>query len=480
MVINMKQKISVLLLLAMLASLVSCGSELDVTPTTTAGEETTEAETTPTSPIASYLPDTNLDGFELRVACARANNGKDFWSDEANGEVVNDAVYDSVRAVNEKFNAKLTPVFYDTNPTEVLTYALPIIQAGDDVFDLLQGHDGMMWNTSLEGYFTDIRSLKYQDFSQPWYPKNANDAYEINGKQYVFSSYLSYSSLSMSKVIFMNKDLINDFGLELPYDDICAGKWTLDKMFSMAKSVYTDLDGDEKTSEGDMVGFLAYNKLYGFQAAFVECYVEGSDGKISIDYDKERFVDVVTRMNDLLTSESTYVTGNEPDPKIFIDGRALFFYSGLSTMESEEMRSMKHDFGVIPVPKYDEKQEDYITPAFDTQLAISKTSKELDKVSLLIEAYSSAGYNIVRDAYFKTALQDKYTRDEDSVEMLNIISNTLKVDLAYLNTDAGINGLGRAFMYCFSNPDKGVISYLDSIASAEQVKVDKINEFFSE
>lgn len=141
---------------------------------------------------------------------------------------------------------------------------------------------------------------------------------------------------------------------------------------------------------------------------------------------------------------------------------------------------MKHDFGVIPVPKYDEKQEDYITPAFDTQLAISKTSKELDKVSLLIEAYSSAGYNIVRDAYFKTALQDKYTRDEDSVEMLNIISNTLKVDLAYLNTDTGINGLGRAFMYCFSNPDKGVISYLDSIASAEQVKVDKINEFFSE
>lgn len=140
---------------------------------------------------------------------------------------------------------------------------------------------------------------------------------------------------------------------------------------------------------------------------------------------------------------------------------------------------MKSDFGVIPVPKYDENQADYITPAFDSMFAVAATVPEPEKVSLLIEAYSSAGYNLVRDAYFKTALQDKYTRDDDSVEMLNIISNTLKVDLAYLNTDSGINGLGRAFMYCFSNPDTGVASYLDSIASAEQVRVDKLNEFFA-
>ena len=474
----MKRKISTALLVAMLA-LASCGGQGQTEVTTNAPDSTTEAETTAAGPIADYLPDMDLNGFELRVAAPRDNNAKDFWSEESNGEVVNDAIYDSLAAVNEKFGAKLTPVLYESTFNDVLTYALPIIQAGDDVFDLLQGHDGKMWNTSLEGYFVDLRSMKYQDFSQPWFPKNANDAYEVNGKQYIFSSYMSYQSLAMSKVIFMNKDIIADFKLELPYDDIRAGKWTLDKMLSMAKSVYTDLDGDGKVSEGDKVGFLAYKKLYGFQAAFVECYTEDKDGKVSIDYDRERFVDVVTRMNQLFTSENTFVTGNEPDPKIFIDGRALFFYSGLNTIETEEMRSTTTDFGVIPVPKYDEKQEDYITPAFDTQLAVSTTVKDLDKVSLLIEAYSSAGYNIVRDAYFKTALQDKYTRDEDSVEMLNIISNTLKVDLAYLNTDAGINGLGRAFMYCFSNPDTGIASYLDSIASSEQVRVDKINEFFS-
>ena len=475
----MKRTITIALLASLLTATACGDSGATVTTTTPEAETTTEAETTPAGPIASYLPETDLTGFELRVATAVKDNAKDFWAEEANGEVVNDAIYDSLSAVSDKYGSKLTPVFYESTFNDIAKYALPIIQAGDDVFDIVQGHDGKLWNASLEGYFVDIRSLKYQDFSQPWFPKNANDAYEVNGKQYVFSSYMSYKSLSWAKVIFMNKDIITDYKLELPYDDIRNGSWTLDKFFGMAKSVYSDLDGDGTVSAGDRVGFLAYKKLYGFQSAFVECYNEGSDGKVTINYDKERFVDVVTRMLDLYTSENTYVTGNEPDPKIFIDGNALFYYSGLNTIETQEMRSMKADFGVIPVPKYDEKQEDYITPAFDTQFAISTTSKELDKVSLLLEAYSSAGYNLVRDAYFKTALQDKYTRDEDSVEMLNIISNTLKVDLAYLNTDSGINGLGRAFMYCFSNPDTGVASYLDSIASSEQVRVDKLNEFFA-
>lgn len=476
----MKRGISILLLVAIL-TLASCGGQgqTEVTTGTNDPTGTTETETTAAGPVAGYLPDMDLSGFELRVATWRDDNGKYFWSEEANGDVVNDAVFDSINKVYDKYGAKIVPVFYGETFNDVRNYVTTTIPAGDDAFDLVHGHDGNMWNMSLEGYFMDVRDFVYQDFTQPWFPKNANDVYEVNGKQYIFTSYMSYQSLAWSKAVFMNKDIVDEFSLGLPYDDIRSGKWTLDKMLGMAKSVYTDLDGDSQNSEGDKFGFLAYKKLYGFQAAFVDCYTE-DDGKISINYDKERFVDVVTKMNDLFTSENTFMTGNEPDPEIFIDGRALFYYGSLNTIETEEMRAMTTDFGVIPVPKYDEKQEDYITPAFDSQFAVPVTVSEPDKISLLIEAYSSSGYNIVRDAYFRTALQGKYTRDEDSVEMLNIISNTLKVDLAYLNTDAGIDGLGRAFMYCFSHPKTGIASYLDSIAASEQKKVDRINEFFAE
>lgn len=262
----MKRTITIALLAALLTATACGDSGATVTTTTPEAETTTEAETTPAGPIASYLPETDLSGFELRVATWSDDNGKYFWAEEANGEVVNDAVYEANSAVRDRFGAKITPVFYGASYNEVKDYVTRIVTAGEDAFDIVHGHDGGIWNMSLEGYFLNLRELEYQDFSQPWYPKNANDAYEVNGKQYVFTSYMSYQSLSWAKVIFMNKDIIEDYQLELPYDDIRNGSWTLDKLLSMSKSVYDDLDGDGKKSAGDKFGFLAYQKLYGFQA----------------------------------------------------------------------------------------------------------------------------------------------------------------------------------------------------------------------
>ena len=98
----MKRTISTALLIALLA-LGSCG-ESGKTETTTVPEstETTEAETTAAGPIAGYLPDMDLSGFELRVATWSDDNGKYFWSEEANGEVVNDAVFEANSVVKDK------------------------------------------------------------------------------------------------------------------------------------------------------------------------------------------------------------------------------------------------------------------------------------------------------------------------------------------------------------------------------------------
>ena len=478
----MKRKIAMLLALviALLAS--SCGGKTGTNEQTTGGDSQTEpVETTAAGPIASYLPDADLEGFTLRVATWQDKNGEYFTVAEADGDVVNDAIYDAVSRVKDKYNASIEPVFYAASYNDVRNYVATTIQAGDDAYDLVQGHDCTMWQLSLEGMFADIRKLEYQDFTKPWWPEYSNDTYEVNGKQYIFSSYMSYQSLAWAKVLFMNKTIADDYKLEIPYDSVRDGSWTLDKFISMTKDVYSDLDSDGTRSDGDLYGFLGYKKLYGWQSAFVSCYTEGSDGTISLGYNKEKFVDVVERMNSLLNgSEGGYITGNEPDHKIFVDGRALFHYTGLETLTYDDMRASDIDYGVLPLPKYDEKQENYITPSFDCQFAIPTTANELDKISLLVEAYSSAGYNITREAYFETALSTKYTRDDDSVEMLGIISDTLAVDLAYLNTSAGINGLGRAFMYCFLNPDAGIASYLDSIEPAEEAIIEKLNTFFTE
>lgn len=281
--------------------------------------------------------------------------------------------------------------------------------------------------------------------------------------------------------MFMNKSIADDYKIDIPYSDVKNGEWTLDKFSEMVKQIYSDLDNDGTKSENDMYGFAAWEKS-SFQAAYSECYKENDNGELTLDYDQERMIGAIEALRSLFASDNGYIVkaGNW-DNTIFTQGRALFYYGNIGMMATEDMRANSFDFGILPVPKYDLSQDDYKTPSDTHPFGIPVTVQDTEKLSLLLEAYSSVGYNYVREKYFEQALQNKYSRDDDSIEMLNIISNTITADLAILNTPAGgFAGLGRVFLYAIQNPDAGIASYLASLESSEKAIIDSLNEFFAD
>ena len=473
-----KRIITLLLLVSLIASLTACGGEAPSADTTTAAPDTTVAEDLGPFPT---LPETDLDGFTLRIASFEDIKNKYMYTEETTGDVVNDAIYNATALVSETFNADIEMIFYSTTYNDVNKYATPIIQSGDDVFDLVHGHDGQMWAMSVQGFFHNVRDFKYNDFDQPWWPAYANDEYEINDKQYVYTSYMSHLALALAKPLLINKGIAEDYQLEIPYQTVRDGKWTMDKFSEMVKTVYSDVNGDNLQDAGDIYGMVGNSKLYGWQSAFVHCYVEDANGVVSLDYDKERLIDSSDRISKLLNGgEGTFITGTEPDNTFFADGRAMFYFQNISLLASEEMRASDVDYGVLPLPKHDDKQKDYVTPTFDQQYACPMTATETDKVSFMIEALSIAGYDQVIPAFFDTAMSVKYARDEETVEMLGIVRDTICTDLAYMNTTGGTKGLGRTTMHIVSNPDTGIASYIDSIEAAELAIIEKLNAFFSE
>lgn len=481
---NKLRAISLLLALFSLAGIASgCGGSSSSGDSTKSPSDSfdTEADTTAAEPISPDLPDIDLGGYAFRAATWSEVNGEGFWTNEQNGDIVNDAVFNALGLVEERFNATMEPVIYADSYNDVNTYVTKNVESGDDTFDLIYGHSGKMWQLSLQGYFRNIREFKYQDFSKPWWPEFANDVYEVNGKQYIFVSYFTYKAVGDASAIFINKNMAEDYGLAVPYDEVRAGTWTLDEFVKMTKTIYSDLDNDGKKSENDMFGFLCWNKM-SMQTAFAECYKENSEGLLTLDYNKEQLIDTLEIIRDLISSDSGYVVDSgSPDARIFVSGRSLFYYSMIDLMAKENMRESSFDYGILPVPKYDEAQEQYITPLDIHPFGVPVTAQNTDEISLLLEAYSSVGYNTVREAYFNTALQDKYSRDEDTADMLDIISNTLKVDLAVLNTPAGgTAGLGRIFLYAISKDhmNSGLASYIASIEPSEQKIIDDLNEFF--
>ena len=482
--IAMKRFICLLLALLTSLFLFGCGSSTDTTQSqgSQAADTATEkgSETEPETLLPAYLPADTYNGDSIRVGTVQERIGY-VWREEMTGDILNDTVFDCTKQLEDKYDVVITPVIMpDSAVSEVKKTIATAITAGEDAYDLIMGHDCTMWNLSLNGYYRDMRSMPYQDFSNPWYPSFANEQYCIHDRQYVFTSYMSYLSLAWTRCILFNKAIAADYQIGNLYETVRNHAWTLDTMFSLSRDLYKDLNGDGKKDSNDLYGFVGYNKLYGFQGAYVNCYQE-NDGIISLHYNEEKLVNLITMVTENLNQNpGSYLLGNEPDITMFAQGNALFYYTPLDDLTGGLMRSSDADYGILPTPLYDETQQQYITPAFDAQLAVPVTVTEdrVDEVSILIEAAGALGYTNTRNVYFETVLSQKFTRDAESIEMLQIISDTTIVDLAYLNTSAGVNGLGRALMYCISNPSTGVASYLESLTKSEQAIIDTINDFY--
>ena len=116
---------------------------------------------------------------------------------------------------------------------------------------------------------------------------------------------------------------------------------------------------------------------------------------------------------------------------MFCENRALFFTNQL--MVALNLRDMDADFGIIPTPKYDETQKDYMCPINDwwaTFLVVPVTNSKYDMTGHVIEALGYYGQQYIRPAYFETTVQGKTLCDEASIEMLNLILDNRVYDLA--------------------------------------------------
>ena len=98
------------------------------------------------------------------------------------------------------------------------------------------------------------------------------------------------------------------------------------------------------------------------------------------------------------------------------------------------LRDMEKDYGIIPMPKLDEQQDQYTAFCHDGSSAfcIPVTQNTPDTVAAFLEAMCAETYRVVTPAYFETALKGKYSRDNETSQMLDLIVSGIYLDIAYI------------------------------------------------
>jgi len=289
--------------------------------------------------------------------------------------------------------------------------------------------------------------------------------------------------------MIFNKDLMAKLGMDLPYQSVKDGKWTFDKLYEMTKGVEVDVNGDGKMEyQDDRFSLITFNDtLHAFLVAGGGTFAQkNSDDIPYMCFAEPKNLAVMEKAMDLLyknTNPGVFNvqsvdagTGNVTWMKVyydtFMEDRALFMWIRMRVVEA--FRGMDSNFGILPMPKYDEAQDNYrslVNPYTGVMLGVPKTSADPERTSVILEALSAESKYTLQPAYYDIVLSRKFARDEESSEMLDIIFNTHVYDIGGVYS---FGGVFNDFNSTAGKEDRNITSYYDKKIGSMEKAIDKL------
>lgn len=208
-----------------------------------------------------------------------------------------------------------------------------------------------------------------------------------------------------------------------------------------------DLDGDNVYNPTkDLIGLvqtLEAGNGY-FVAAGGQMIEKKGDGTYALDLDSSKNVALMDKLRtvfgntentiaiDAAATKSSYDLGNTKSTKIglFVEGHSMFATTAMM-FAAQELREMDSTYGMLPLPKLDEAQENYITPCnpyAPCGTGIPRSATDVELSALIMEAMAFLGEELIRPAVYDITLQGKLTRDEQSSKMLELIYDDIYFD----------------------------------------------------
>ena len=424
--------LAVLMLLSSMTLLFSCkedeeGKKEGNTEIKTYDEESIFYER---SLVSDDLPDVDYGGRKFRIAAY--GKGEIFVEDEKRnqGDLILDAKFARNQAVENRFNVELELVYSGTY-SEVDEYASKTILSGSDEFDLYYGMVMSAGGLTLKKLFLNWYDIEHIDFSKPWWYASNSDELTYNGKAPIAISHFNYSAVSGAYCLYFNKNLAASYELGDLYGLVLDGKWTFDKFHEMVKDIYID-DGNDKKDENDFYGMTqnqgtALNSyLWAFDNPIVAKDEEGIP-QVAVKTDK--IDSIVNSLYDFLynTDGVFYDVDNLNEKTIaynlFYSKRAIFMMGTVGSATNEKLRNFEDDYGLLPLPKFDENQSEYKTMVggHHSAIAVPKTCKDTEFVGTIVEALSAESWKTVTPTLYEIALKTRYLRDSESKEIMDII-----------------------------------------------------------
>lgn len=434
----MKRIIALLMAVSMLAAAAACSSAEVRQDETDAGSMVIpDADETESEKTAYDLLKTEKYNDADFVFMAACEGWLDSYYTEDTGDILDTEKYKMHLDIEERYGVKFSFTEYNGQSAGVEAVKNALFQsvaAGSKDFDAAIGEIFHLYIRTLDDVFYDLNKTDI-DFSSDWWLEFINSDLSIANRQLCAAGYYGLTGISQNVVLYFNTKLANNYNIGNVYEMVDNGSWTIDRFMELTSGVTDDINGDGKLVLLDditgVTGAAAYfaRTSISMGHSFVS---RDDEGKITLSETSEKLVDIHDKLHKIISDNLIDDTYTQFEPA-FVGDHSLFLITYLKSISSA-LREMD-DFGVVPVFKYNDDQKEYITSSEPDIIAILKLVKDENMSADIINALTCYSYVYLKDVYLDICFKNKYSRDEDTNRMLNIILANPALDYTLATAD---------------------------------------------
>jgi len=410
---------------------------------------------------------------------------KEITVEELMSESLNDSIYYRNIYVEERLNCKITNERYDyAKSREKLQVCL---SSGDNLYQFFVHEAAPTLDLAIADNFYNLLELEkgYLELTAPWWSQDYIKEIGTESKLYALTGSISLSMLRSIHATFFNKALAENNGIEDLYKVVNDGRWTIDYQSEIVSKLYRDLNGNSIADQEDQFGFASpvYWALDAYIAAFdIDILSRDSNDDFFYNLNTDKAETAAQKLNSLTWENKGSFIDNDQNSaleRMFASDKTLFLSDKLLAIETDTLRNMSSEYGIIPMPKYDEEQADYYSMPYEVfhLYAIPTTVPNPDEVSAVLEAMCAETWRKVIPTYSDLALKGKYLNDSTSRVMFDMIIENMKIEAGVLYAYQTNEVAAKLFRYSVGH--KQIEKFSSSLAQCERIMprlIETLNE----
>lgn len=437
----MKRFFAILLMLLLVsASLVACNGDVSGDNNASGGNASDvsygEVDFDDRENVKDSLPEKDWGGRTFTIL-QRTEFKYEFGVEETGVSTVNDLIYERDALVEERFNVEIKALNIDGAwgvHEDFINYVRDSIATGNIEYDIIAGYAAVIPTLVADGVFVDWNTVPYVDLERDWWSQDLIDELTINDKLYLLSGDISLMFWENMQGMFFNKTMAENAGIENLYDVVRDGEWTFDKMMEVIKQAHVNDDNLETRTYGYTSALTTQVDVY-LDAFDIPVTTKDASGMPQFTVNQEKTYNALDMIYDLLCASDYFYKAELKDDSVefFGQNRALFLPAPLG--KGSVLNSYECNYGILPMPKYDAEQEMYHSTCEDAYSLMAipiLRDGDLEFIGMMTEALCAQSYRSVVPEWYTVILQNRYTKDDDSIEMIETIREGILCNFGYI------------------------------------------------